>query len=165
MGPFVVKVGFSTSKRLLSRLIRFLTKGKASHTWLYIEDSFLGVDMVLQADTGGFHLGTFAAFERKHHIVQVIRLEHSVEKGLVAATQWLGASYDYTGLFGSAAVLIGRWLKRKWKNPLNSSKAMFCSEAVVRILQLSDYPGSELLDPSATTPQDLLVFLTPDPKS
>jgi len=154
-----VKVGFSTSRRLVSRLIRWATRSKISHTWLVVSDSFLGIDMVLQATMGGFQLVTYAAFEKEHKIIAVLDLKYPVDSGVKQSAQWLGFRYDYTGLFGSAFVVFGRWFRRKWRNPLNDAQALFCSEAVVRVLQASGYPGSEALDPSAVTPQDLFDFL------
>jgi len=157
--PVSVKVGFSTSRKLLSRLIRLVTKSKASHTWLLVTDSFLGVDMVLQATMGGFQMVSFDAFQKKHKIITIVDLAHPMDMGVKEAAQWLGFRYDYLGLLGELFVEFGRWFKRKLKNPLNDPKAMFCSEAVVRVLQASSYPGSETLDASATSPQDLLDFL------
>lgn len=157
----VVKVGFSTQKKnVLSRIIRWFTKSQASHAWLFVGDSFLGMDMVLQATEGGFQLMTFEAFKSRNDIVALIEPPQSIFPGIQKATTWLGENYDYFGLFGSAVVIFGRWLKRKWKNPLNGAHSMFCSEAVVYVLQASDYPGAADLDPSSTTPQDLMDFLS-----
>jgi hypothetical protein len=156
----VVKVGFTSGSMVLSYIIKWATRSKVSHTFLYISDSFLGIDMVLQATMGGFNLVTYKKFAKSHTIVKLVDLHHPVDEGLKQASLWLGERYDYTGLFGSAFVLMGRWLKRKWSNPWDNSDAMFCSEAIVRVLQASNYPGSEKLDPSAVTPQDLLVFLS-----
>ena len=156
----IVKVGFSSGNRMLSYLIKWATKSKTSHTFLYLSDSFLGTDMVLQATIGGFNLVTYQKFAKSHNIIKLIDLQYPIDEGLKQASLWLGERYDYTGLFGSAFVLIGRWFKRKWTNPWNDSNAMFCSEAIVRVLQASNYLGSEKLDPSSVTPQDLLVFLS-----
>jgi hypothetical protein len=156
----IVKVGFTSSSGVLPRLIKWATKSKVNHTFLYISDSFLGIDMVLQATIGGFNLLTYSKYAKSNHVVKIVDLAHPVDVGLKEASLWLGERYDYGGLFGSAFVLLGRWFKRKWSNPWDNSDAMFCSEAIVRVLQASNYPGSQGLDPSAVTPQDLLVFLT-----
>lgn len=157
-----VKVGFSTSRRLASRIIRWATRSKVSHAWLLIEDSYFGVDMVLQATMGGFHLEAYEVFKKAHDIVAVVDINHPMDKGLKQAAFWLGYRYDYLGLFGAGFVVVGGWFKRKWKNPLDSSHSMFCSEAVVRVLQASEYPGFEgMEEPGAVNPQRLLEFLVP----
>lgn len=117
--------------------------------------------MVLQSsdDTGGFHLMTYAVFKQKNQVVAMFELGDLANVGLQTASLKLGHRYDYLGLFGMAWVLLGRWLKRKWRNPWESSKALTCAEAVVYILQESDYPGARMLDPSSVTPQDILDFI------
>ena len=72
----------------------------------------------------------------------------------------LGEKYDFGGLLGMAWNIIGRWFKAKWKNPLNDSKAMFCSEFVVKALQQCQFPEAGKLEAANTTPQDRLDFLT-----
>jgi hypothetical protein len=157
----MVRVGFSThTKSVLSRIIRWFTGSKASHTWLIIEDTFFGVEMVMEATETGFRLIPFENFKAEgNDIVAIIEPVYPLDVGVRQAVRWLGESYDFAGLFGSVVVMLGRWLKRKWRNPLDRAQSMFCSEAVVRVLQASLYPGSEKFDPSATTPQDLLDFL------
>ena len=83
-----------------------------------------------------------------------------LDAGVREAGTWLGEWYDFTCLFGTIFPILGRWLKAKWKNPFNNSRALFCSEAVTKVPQVSKYPRSEFLVPENTTPQDLLVFLT-----
>ena len=78
---------------------------------------------------------------------------------------YLGDVYDYQGLFGMAWVEIGRWLKKKWKNPWHSTKAMFCSELVAKVLIDSKYPGFEGMDPASTDPEMLLQFFDKESRS
>jgi len=64
------------------------------------------------------------------------------------------------GLFGIFLTLVARWFKRKkWKNPFTSANALFCSEAVVRVMKAAAYPGAGRLGDETTTPQELLDFL------
>jgi len=161
--PIKVSVGFSTSRKLVSRIIRRVTRSKVSHTWLLVSDSFLGVDMVMQATLGGFQMTSYEAFKKHHQIITLLEPNHSLSTGVKQSAQWLGFRYDYAGLFGAAFVIMGRWFRKKWGNPFNDADALFCSEAVVRVLQASGYPGAEVLDASTVTPQDLLAFLTPNP--
>jgi hypothetical protein len=158
----MIRVGFSTQlKNPLSRLIRWLTKSKASHAWLLFDDTFFGLRMVMEATEVGFRILPFSNFQAEgNDIVAIVQPAAPLEDGVMAAGQWLGESYDFAGLLGTSFVLLGRWLRRKWKNPLASPHAMFCSEAVVRVIQAAKYPGSEALVPASTTPQDLLNFFS-----
>lgn len=158
----MICVGFSThSGNVVSRLIRWMTGSKASHTWLLVDDALFGTEMVMEATEVGFRFITYSRFKAEgNDIVTVVTPAFPLKPGMRQAAMWLGERYDFGGLLGSAVVLLGRWLRRKWKNPLGSSKAMFCSEAVVRVMQAAGYPGSAALDPESITPQDLLDFLT-----
>jgi hypothetical protein len=155
-----VKIGFSKSKKLMSKVIRWFTKSQASHTFLIIEGGFFGTDVVLQSTAfKGFQLVSYRDFQSSHNIVKVMSVSAPLDIGIRKCSPLLGQDYDYLGVVGTLVVLAGRWVKKKWRNPLNDSNAMFCSELVVKILQASGYPGSEALVPEATTPQDLMDFL------
>ena len=158
----MIRVGFSTQlKNPLSRLIRYCTGSKASHAWLLVEDTFFGLEMVMEATETGFRLVPYANFKAEgNDIVAVLEPPYSLDLGVHEAARWLGRRYDFAGLLGSFFVILGRWLRRKWRNPLASPRAMFCSEAVVEVLQAAKYPDSSALDPASTTPQDLLDFFT-----
>lgn len=156
----MIKVGFSTHHHnILSSTIRFFTKSEVSHTWLLVDDPLFKRPMVLEATETGIVLTPFDRFATKNDVVCILDPKHPLDSGMSEAGAWLGERYDFLGLVGTAFVLLGRWLKRKWKNPLSSSHAMFCSEFVVNVMQAAQYPGAENLVPTGTTPQDLLDFL------
>lgn len=157
----VAKIGFSTSDKLLSRVIRYFTKSEVSHTFIFAQKAFFGQDMILQATMGGFHAMSYKAFtaQKGVRIIEMVELPISIDGGLEIAADWLSYHYDYGGLFGSIFILLGRWFKRKWRNPLDSSKSMYCSEATVRVLQAAGFPGADALDPPAVNPQDLRVYI------
>jgi len=156
-----IKIGFSTSGSFVSRAIRWFTRSTVSHAWLLVEDGFFGVSVVMEATNGGFRLVPFEHYVNEHtRLVRLVTPKTSLEEGVKKAALWLGEHYDYGGLFGMAVVVVGRWLRRRWRNPWESSRAMFCSEAVVYVLQASGYEGADGLVPSTTSPEDLLRFLT-----
>lgn len=122
--------------------------------------------MVMEATEVGFRYIPLASFEKNNDIIEVVTPRFPLDVGVHAANYWLGESYDFVGLVASFFVILGRWLKRKVKNPVQNPRAMFCSEAVTRVLQLSGYPGTSDLDPASVTPQDLLDLLkVPAPTS
>ncbi len=157
------RIGFSTPKSFnpVSWLVRKLTGSTASHAFFIYLDKDWEVDMVMEAHEYGFRLMSLAHFEKKNEIVATFNPKSSIDVGVRhVALEYLGRAYDWGGLFGSAVLLFGRWLKRKWHNPWNASKAVFCSESVVIAMQKSGYEGAAELVPHDTTPQDLLEFFT-----
>jgi hypothetical protein len=159
----MVFVGFSTPRRWnpLSALIRAMMKSKASHAWLLVEDPLFELRLVLEAHSTGFRLISLAEFVKDNKVVALVEPAHPIEPGLPEAGGWLGDEFDVLGLFGIFLTLVGRWFARRaWRNPFTSSRALFCSEAVVRVLKAAHYPGAGRLGNETTTPADLLAFLS-----
>jgi hypothetical protein len=115
--------------------------------------------MVMEAHELGFRLVPFDRYSRETIIIAIVDPKVSLDVGLAWAAGWLGTAYDFTGLLGMFWVVLGRVLKRRFHNPTQNSRAMFCSEMGVVVLQRSHYPGAEKLIAADTSPQDLLDFL------
>lgn len=157
------RIGFSTPEKFnpVSWLVRKITGSTASHAFFIYYDQDWDVDMVMEAHEVGFRILPLDHFEKKNKLVVTFTPKTSIDEGLkFVALEYLGTMYDYGGLFGGIFTMLGKWLKRKWHNPLQNSHSVFCSEAVVIALQKSKYTGSETLVAQDTTPQDLLEFLT-----
>lgn len=153
-------LGFSTPRRFnpVSWLVRRVTGSECSHSFfLYWDDDFQ-CDMVLEAHEFGFRLITWKRFVANNRIVALVEPTHPLEVGFVKLGVWVGSDYDFTGLIGQALVQFGRFLKRKWRNPSQSSRSMFCSESIVRCMQWAEHPEAKTFSPKETTPQDLLTF-------
>lgn len=158
----MIQIGFSKrSGNVLSWIIRQITNARFSHCWLLIDDPYFGIPIVLQASTEGFTTITYSDFQIKNQVVTLINPKVSLDSGLHTAWSWLGTSYDTFGLIGMSFVMLGRVLKRRWNNPLASSSGMFCSEAIIKLLQLPNvaYPNADMLNPIDTGPEDLYNFL------
>ena len=156
-----VQIGFSTRKyNPLAALIRLMTKSKVSHTWLLYMDKTFGIQMVLEATVEGVRISPYDKFNKKNQIIAIIDPRYSIEKGLISIKERLGDKYNFMGLFGMFFVIVGRWFKRKVKNPLHDPNALYCSELVTEVLQNSDYPGSEQLGIETTSPKQLYDFLS-----
>lgn len=152
-----IQVGFSTSKDYwLSKIIRWFTDSKASHCFFIYYDEDWQRNMVLEATEGGYKITPFSYYEAD--LVAKFTPKYSVETGLTKSIDWLGEGYDYVGLIGMIWVEIGRWLKRNWYNPCRDPKAMFCSEAIARVMKESNYPGTEDWDPESIDPEMLIEF-------
>lgn len=159
--PAPVSIGFSTPKRFnpVSWLVRKFTGSTASHAFFIYHDADFDMDMVMEAHELGFRLTPFEHFKKKNQLVAVFVPVKSIDVGLIyVAKRYLGTMYDYGGLLGEIVVMLGRWLKRKWKNPLRGAKNVFCSEAVCIAMQQS--PGYEDFkeDPDSVDPQTLMQY-------
>ena len=159
----MVFIGFSTSRRWnpLSALIRAMMKSQVSHVWMLVEDPLFKLRLVLEAHTTGFRLISLAEFVKDNKVLALVQPAdpRRLEEGLPEAGGWLGDEYDVLGLFGIFLVTVGKWFTRKkGKNSFTSSRSLFCSEAVVRVLKAVDYPGTAKFGNETTTPQQLLTF-------
>jgi len=157
-----IHIGFSTPRKFnpASAVVRWFTQSKASHAFFIYFDHDWHLDMVLEAHEVGFRLIPYERFQQRNRIVAVYTPMLDINVGTARVVkEFLGRAYDFGGLFGMSIVMLGRWLRRKWRNPWDSSKAAFCSEACVLALKYSDYPKAEHLTPHEMGPQDLMDFL------
>lgn len=162
-----VAIGFSTSDWWVSRVIRWFTGAKVSHTFITFEDpaSPLGTE-VYEAAWCGFRMSTLGKLRSgSTRVVQFVPVELEPTSALAMCRAWLETPYDYLGLVGEAWVQFGRLFGQRWHNPSAGVHHMFCSEAATYLLQMSA-GASDLkvkvagLDPRATSPADLLEVLS-----
>jgi hypothetical protein len=159
----MVHVGFSTPRlwNPVSALIRRMTRSRTSHAWLLVEDPLFQLRLVLEAHSTGFRLVSFTRFVRSNKVVALVVPDpaHPLAGGLPAAGEWLGTKFDMLGLLGIFLTLVARWLvQRPWRNPFPTAGALFCSEAVIRVLKEARYPGAHRLADEETTPAELLEW-------
>ena len=155
-----VRIGFSTTNAVLSRLIRRVTGSSVSHAFLVYRDADFDRVMVMEAVGAGFRIVPLDKFEKHNRMVAIVTPRHPIDEGLKAAVEWLGEAYDSGGLVGMGLLLAVRALRlrvRRGRNVLANRRTLFCSEAVARACRASGYPGFRL-DPETTTPQDLFAF-------
>jgi hypothetical protein len=154
----VIRIAFSRNSSLLSRLIRWVSKGRVSHSLARL--TLGGIPFVVESVLMGVRMVTWTRWQKAAPLYaeyQLLRPEPSQEQ-LQAALDDLGDFYDYVGLLGYIPVLLWRWMGRKRRNPLASASSQVCSEFVVRFLQHL-YPLDDvfqLIDPETVTPEDLL---------
>lgn len=155
------RIGFSTPKHFnpVSWLVRKFTGSTASHAFFVYHDVDFDMEMVLEAHELGFRLTPFKRFLVKNKLVGLYVPKTSIDEGLkYVAQRYLGTGYDYGGLLGQIAVQLGRWLKRKWKNPLRGATNVFCSEAVCIAMQHSSGYENFQEDPDSVDPQTLMQY-------
>lgn len=156
-----VIIGFSTPKKwkLLSWAIKLLTKSEVSHAWFLVDDPVFGIRMVMDSYLTGLRLIPLEHFLEGNRIVYFATPLWNLDKGLLFQAREIGDDYDLWGLAGMAYVsLMLRWFGMKVRNPLAKPGAMFCSEAVMQVLQFSDFPDAKAYDSESITPGELLQF-------
>ena len=154
----MISIGFSTTDKLVSRLVRWFTKSTVSHSFIVFD--WLGEKWVLESEWAGIQIIPLSRFMSKGNtIVDTIDLPDVSMDDLKFALQDSGVAYDYGGLFGSIFPIIGTWLKMKWKNPWQNTKAMFCSEFIVVWLQDLGRASKADLVADETDPSALLKYL------
>lgn len=153
-----ITVGFSTTNKLGSRIIRFITRSIVSHTWIAFYDATLQQRMVIQAEIWGYEVRPWNRWllENKWVAEYALPVLDTTDAALQCTASMLGCDYDFTSVF---AIALRRWFKRLWKKPWQSPRKLMCSEGVVRFLQTAGYIFAEQLHPELTTPQSLLETL------
>lgn len=131
-----IKIGFSTTNSIWSKIIRRLTKANVSHTYIKFYDSTLGTDLVLHADYSGvqfelaekFDIGNFTVEEYE---IDDTRLDKAVKNNL-----WhLGKKYNYYKMFNFIFfIMFKRWFVRKMKNPIVDAGKIICVDFIFYIL-------------------------------
>lgn len=153
----MISVGFSTGNDWISKIIRFFTRSPASHT--FIKFDLYGKEWVIEAGMFGVVIVPMTKWIRTSQLVAMYPLPEAQPEAVVKAMEDLGTPYDFGGLVGFIGPMVAKWFKLKWKNPFSSSKAMVCSDLVIRTLQEIGIEGADQFDPENTTPEDVRLFL------
>lgn len=133
-----------------------------SHIWILLEDALFDIDMMLGTENIGFVPLPYERFLEESNVIEVFDPDPSykLEVGLYELVKRIGQPYDKVGLLGMGwVVALARWFKRKVRNPLASSHAMWCSESVAFLLAKSAVPEAAMLVPERVTPKDVVEVL------
>ena len=93
----------SVSKRwkFVSWIIKFVTRGKVSHSSLRSHDEDFDVEMSLEADQYGLHQTPWQRWLEANEAIVIITPRVSIAPGVRAvALKFLGGGYDYGGAGG-----------------------------------------------------------------
>lgn len=164
-------VCMSTSSHWFSRMIRWVTRSKASHSFLTFKDETLDKVFVMEANGRGFMLVPWAKFSKENQLIARYSIRTAQDEQLRSLRDlagMLGAQYDYISI-------IGFILRRFWKrmrNPFSTSKKLVCSEAVARFLYQTNDPAlAKFKECDTWLPEDILaeakgndVFVLEEPK-
>lgn len=160
--PTDIRVGFSTTNTLLSKLIRWVTGGRASHAWISFYDPCIQQRLVIQAESWGLELRRWSIWSKENILVSefVPNGPDLTDSLIYLIDNYLNAKYDW-----KASLLLGvlnalkRWFSIKIKSRFTNPKKLMCAEAVIRFLQHTDYKSMKNIDPEITSPALLMKIL------
>lgn len=157
----VIWVGFSTTNKLVSRIIRWVTRGKCSHAWVRYWDASLEQHMVLQAELHGYETIPWKRWLTKNRLVAVFTpSDLDLLPSVRFIGQYLGVDYDLKSALWCG---LKRWLHKRFVRPTRSPSSLMCSEAVCRMLQHSKVACVADLDPELVSPKELMERLAESP--
>ncbi len=157
-----ITIGFSTTRLLSSRVIRWATRSSCSHAFIAYDDRFLKMRMVMQAESWGFELRPWDRWIRHNTLVAEFRpIGPSLNSALRELSTRLGSKFDYRSAFIiGLKSLIQSWSQNRYTLDLNQSPwKLTCSEAVVRFLKSGGYSAVKKSDPETTSPGALLKMV------
>ena len=156
-----VRIIFTASPKLSSRIIRWFTRSPVSHVYVEYESELWGGRWAAEATKGGVR--KVIAKKSRHDVHAEFRCKFDTKKGLRAVSEFLGEDYDYLGVaFYAIVVLLRRWFSAKIKNPMYSSKSQFCSEFITRFFQGSDLVETTFWDVEKSSPGRLYRYCIRD---
>lgn len=157
--PGYMIVGFSTSKHLLSGLIRFVTRSSVSHAFMRFRVA--GHDVTIGADHRGVHAESWERFKKTSTVISQYVVDLPWQPLIPEVVADLGAGYDIPGFFGQAVVMFGTVFGKHWDNPWQKEDQWYCSEFCANLLSLA---GESLpFKPSVITPEILLGLMAKSP--
>jgi hypothetical protein len=153
-------VGFSTTNKIMSRIIRYLIGGGVSHAWVSFYDETLGIRLVLQAELHGLELRPWSRWLRENKLVAAFepnRVKANLMYALRSRANGVGMAYDWWGAFKMGIQSwFRRWFKTSLFQPWRTPLKVCCSEEVVEILQAASVASMAGCNPDGIDPKTLL---------
>ena len=151
-----VWVGFSTTRKWQSAVIRWITRAPASHAWISFWDETLRQRLVLEAETVGYRAILWDRWVRKNKLVKAFEAADDgldMLEGVRWAATHLSDRYDYRS---AAVVAFAKLFRRRIRSPWRSAKSLMCSEAVAKALVKGGFVFDQGIDLETISPGDLM---------
>lgn len=158
----VIKIVFTQSPKLFSRLIRWVTDSPVSH--VFLEFSVWGQDCVIESTVGGTRI--VLAEKAKHDVLNEFTLLDVPEDTITNLMPYLGGHYDYKGMWILGwFYILKRWFNIKKRSFSYNTEATKCSELVAIYLKsLNKYTEVGGWEPEYITPLDIYNFCWDHPQ-
>jgi len=155
-------VGFSSTKAIVSRIIMWATRSKASHS--YIRFEVAGEPIVIHANQHGVNCDHYIKFKKGKKIVKEFKMDLTPEQeyDIVSyALKRLDSPYDFLSVIGFGWVLFCKLFGCNVKNPFPNKSAYQCSEFVLRALrEAGKVRGLENIPKERVAPETLINILS-----
>jgi len=154
-------IGFSTTDKLVSKILRRITRSEASHSYVLFQVA--GETMVIHANQQGVNCDYYNKFCRKNKIVVEYKLlitKDAEQCALSHAIRLLDKKYDFGSIIGFGWVLLNRVFGRRVKNPFPSRSAYQCSEFALEEMRCAGLQDLDAYDRELTAPEDLIHCLS-----
>lgn len=131
-----LKIGFSTTNSIWSKIIRWITKANMSHTYIKFYDSTLGTDLILHSDYSGVEFDLAEKFHISNFVIEEYEIDDARLDKAIKNNLWhLGKRYDYYKMFNFIFfIMFKRWFIRKVKNPIVDVKKILCVDFILYAL-------------------------------
>jgi hypothetical protein len=135
-----IYVGFSTTNKIVSRVIRWFLRSTASHAWISFYDETLAIRFVLQAEAWGLELRPWCRWLKQNRLVALFAVHPTslerVRQNLVQQSNRIGTEYDFTN---AIRVGLARFIRRVFRitvsTPIATPHKVFCSEIVYDLIR------------------------------
>jgi hypothetical protein len=161
-----VIIGFSSTDAIISRIIKWFTRSKASHAYVLFEVA--GEQLVIHSTEKGINCDCYRKFVKENKIVAEYKLlidKDSDRRALAQAICMLDKPYDFLSVLGFGWVIFNRVIGRRIKNPFPNRSAYHCSEFALTMLRKAKLQDLEHLSRELTAPEDLIHALDVHPQA
>ena len=165
----VVKICFSHSNSILSKLIRWWTKSIVSHCTIVFYDPTYDLDMVLSSERK-FVLIPWERWSKMNTIIAEVELKsHPVKSSLKwIIEKYLQTDYDI-GAFGLEAIRLKfkrlwSYLKKLKRYKIASPSKLICSESIVRFMHNAGFETLKDVDPEFNNAELVMTKILKGPK-
>lgn len=161
----MIYIGFSRSRSIRSKLVRWATGAAWSHVWIEYPSHAWGGRWVAHSAENGVVKVPAEPYLASCEAVKRFEVKVDITKGLEACREFVGRKYDYKVIWNALVGVIHRVTKWQWLYKIVSkdSSKLTCSEFVSSILKEAGVIGTEGMDPELTTPGDLERFCSSSP--
>jgi hypothetical protein len=131
-----LRVGFSKTNSLISKVIRWVIGAPFSHTYIRFYDEYLGMNLIAHADWPGVIIIQADRFDKENTVVEEFEFDlPPLKTALVRNLRFLGSRYDYLSILGWAwTIALRRAARLVVKNPLDDPKSLICVDFCIRVL-------------------------------
>lgn len=151
-----LQIRFEADTGLVPRLIRWFTKSRVNHVYVWWESDDLPGGMVIESALPGVRI---IPTEGRPGIIQY-KINFDLIPGIQREKKLVGQKYDFGGLVMFAIILMAKqWISHKIKFPWKNTKRQLCSEFVARCL----YPHFQFENCEWVTPQQILEICENNP--